>query len=250
MLAAFQSCWVGWRCYSFGQLAVRLPGRYWDSDFVLLDFYKANPLKDLVVLVHGLGGTRFDMWPISRRLKQLSFGIRNWGYRSLGNRIETHAARLGNELRRLENELDVCRFHLVTHSMGGIIARTMLCDFELNRLGRVVMLAPPHHGSHAARRLSPFAGWLTPSLQQLSDARGSFVNQLPNSMLKCGIEFGIIEASKDRVIAPGTVKLDGLKDFATVTGHHGILTWYRKTSELVERFLLTGTFSEHPARMS
>ena len=200
-------------------------------------------MKEIVVLVHGLGGSRLDMWPISRRLKRRRFNVRNWGYRTFGNRIETHASRLGEDLISIDQDLGIEKFHLVTHSMGGIIARKMFCDFEFDRLGRVVMLAPPHQGSHAARRLAPFAGWWTPSLQQLSDANESFVNRLPNPLLNRGIEFGIVEATKDRVIAPGAVKLNGLKDFASVTGHHGILTWYRKTIELVENFLTTGSFS-------
>lgn len=200
-------------------------------------------MKEIVILVHGLGGSRLDMWPISRRLKRRSFNVRNWGYRTFGNRIETHANRLGEELASIDEDFNVERFHLVTHSMGGIIARKMFCDFEFSRLGRVVMLAPPHQGSHAARRLAPYAGWWTPSLKQLSDSQESFVNRLPNPMLNRGIEFGIVEATKDRVIAPGAVKIDGLKDFASVTGHHGILTWYKRTIELVENFLTTGRFS-------
>jgi pimeloyl-ACP methyl ester carboxylesterase len=201
-----------------------------------------NQHKDIVVLVHGLGGSRLDMWPIARRLRRRGYETRNWGYRSFSNRVETHAARLGRELTALDRESSNRRVHLVTHSMGGVITRAMLADFELHSLGRVVMLAPPHRGSHVARQLVPFLGWLSPSLAQLSDSADSFVNQLPNTLQQRGLEFAIVEATKDRVIEPGGVFLDGYRDFARVAGHHGVLPWYADTVRLVEDFILHGTF--------
>ena len=197
-----------------------------------------------VVLIHGLAGSRLDMWPISRRLKRLGYGVKNWSYRSLGNRIETHANRLVGDLAALDKSERGLPFHVVTHSMGGIITRLALANRSFEHLHRIVMLAPPHQGSHVARKLTPFLGWLTPSLNQLSDAPDSFVNRLPNSLAENEVEFGIIEASKDRVIEQGGVILHGLVDYARVDGHHGILTWYRDTVRLVENFLEHGRFSD------
>ena len=199
--------------------------------------------KDFAVLVHGLGGSRLDMWPIARRLNRLGFRVKNWGYRSIGNGIETHADRLAKELLTIDKDLHESKFHLVTHSMGGIIARNLFANARFENLGRVVMLAPPHRGSHAARQLAPFIGWLSPSLKQLSDDSDSYVNSLANSLKQNEIEFGIVEAVKDRVIASGSVNLDGHRDFARVDGHHGVLTWYRETIQLVENFLIRGSFS-------
>ena len=198
--------------------------------------------NDVVVLVHGLGGSRLDMWPLGRRLKRLGFKVRNWSYRSFGQRIETHAGRLADELIAIDADMSSGKIHLVTHSMGGIIARTMFANHSIDNLGRVVMLAPPHQGSHVARKLVPYIGWLTPSLKQLSDAQDSYVNQLPNSCQARGIEFGIVEASKDRVIEQGAVLLDGYRDYARVDGHHGILAWYPQAIELAADFLVHGTF--------
>jgi pimeloyl-ACP methyl ester carboxylesterase len=204
-----------------------------------------NPKKhsnDAVVLVHGLGGSRLDMWPIARRLKRLGFHVHNWGYRSIGNRIETHADRLAIELAHLENQSPNGRLHLVTHSMGGIIARRMFERHDVGNLGRVVMLAPPHQGSHVARKLTRFFGWISPSLGQLSDSNDSFVNRLPNTLQQKDIEFAIVESTKDRVIVQGGVLLDGYRDYARVVGHHGVLTWYPQTIDLVEDFLTLGKF--------
>ena len=202
-----------------------------------------TPLSnDIVVLVHGLGGSRLDMWPLARQLRRRGYAVRNWGYRSVGQRIETHAARLAKDLAAIDADMSAGKIHLVTHSMGGIITRTMFAKHDIENIGRVVMLAPPHQGSHAARRLVPYVGWLTPSLKQLSDDEDSFVNQLPNSLQHSGIEFGIIESTKDRVIAQGGVLLDGYRDYARVEGHHGVLAWYPQTMKLAENFLAMGKF--------
>ncbi len=195
-----------------------------------------------IILIHGLGGSRLDMWPISRKLRIAGFDPITWSYRSLGQDIKALSEKFLQFIRQNLDSNGQQRIHVVTHSMGGIIVRSALSSAPDLKFGRVVMLAPPHGGSHVARRLSPFAGWLTPSLNQLSDDPHSFVNRLPNSYLDRSIEFGIVAASKDRVIHPDKVRLPGLADFAAVHGHHGILPWYRETAELVLSFLQTGSF--------
>ena len=201
----------------------------------------------MVYLLHGLGGTRLDMWPVSRRLKRVGFEVCNWGYRSIGNRIETHAIRLSKELERL-NQRGLFP-HIAAHSMGGIVLRKALVDNPNLKLGRVVLLAPPSRGSHLARSLNPWIGWLSPAIQQLSDEEESYVNQLPNSLLEQNIKFGIIVASKDRCIAPGHTDLSGETETAIVNGHHGNLPWYTKTIDLVESYLIRGQF-EAPPRLA
>lgn len=180
---------------------------------------------------------------MSKRLERQGFDCWNWNYRSFGRQIETTVDLLGRDLSRL-NRRCCGRFHLVTHSMGGIIARAVFETWKFDRMGRLVMMAPPHSGSHVARVLAPWFNWLTPSLGQLSDDKNSFVNQLPNSFLNNQIEFGLIEAKRDRVVRQGSVVISGYEDYATVDGHHGILPWYPRTMELVENFLASGRFAD------
>ena len=197
--------------------------------------------SEKVFLLHGLGGGRLDMWPLAIRLRQAGFDAQMLKYRSLGRAIESHVDSIGQRLIKFNDSSDHT-FHLVTHSMGGVIVRAILAQHSLNNLGRVVMLAPPHRGSHVARKIAPWLGWLTPSIKQLSDAPDSFVNSLPNSFQQKSIEFGIVEATRDRVIASGFTDLEGSCDQASVDGHHGILTWYPQTWNLVESFLRDGEF--------
>lgn len=196
--------------------------------------------SETVILVHGLCGSRLDMWPLARRLGREGYRVLNWGYLSLLGRIEEYAQRLSSVL--LDAEASTERFHLVTHSMGGIIARKVLLEHDFQRLSRFVMLAPPNQGSFVARHLSPYLNWLAPTLHELSDSPESYVNRLGNPLLQRKVELGIIEASKDRVIAPGKVLLEGYSDLARVDGHHGILSWYPQTMQLVCNFLHCGRF--------
>ncbi len=40
----------------------------------------------------------------------------------------------------------------------------------------------------------------------------------------------------------GGVLLDGYRDYAQVKGHHGVLAWYPQAIQMVENFLLYGSF--------
>ena len=205
--------------------------------------------REMVLLIHGLVGSKLDMWPLQRKLSRAGYQTCNWSYRSLGLPIETHASRLVEKLCELLNDDSLDRLHLVGHSMGGIILRAALSDERLNsqhqsKFGRLVMLASPNGGSHVATKLKPFLSWAYPSLGQLSDQPDSYVNQLPNSPAARQLEFGIVEATKDRVIHPHALELAGRTDYARVNGHHGVLTWYAQTFKFVEAFLENGRFDQ------
>ncbi|MCH2179641.1 MAG: alpha/beta hydrolase [Mariniblastus sp.] len=201
--------------------------------------------NETVLLVHGLGGTKLDMWPLSRRLKRNGFSSHCWGYFSIGHRIETHVARLIQDLRKFEEDSNVEHLHLVGHSMGSIIVRAAVAQESFSKLKRIVMLAPPNGGSHVARWLGPRLKWVVPCLPQLSDQDDSYVNQLSHLESIPNIELGIVEAAHDRVIAKECLRLKRHHDYAIVSGQHGILTWYPRTQILVEQFLRFGQFDSN-----
>ena len=121
--------------------------------------------------------------------------------------------------------------------MGCIIGRHLLSQKRYEKLGRWVMLAPPNHGSHAARVMSPFLGRFCTPLTQLSDAPDSFVNQLDDFRGTNDVEFAIVEAAHDLVIASSCVPLEGQSEYVVVKSHHGPLPWHAEAIKFVQQFL-------------
>src|SRR5437764_182175 len=122
-----------------------------------------------LILIHGLGAHWLVMSPLARRLKSQFGRVINWSYSSLWSRIERHGQHMAEQLQKLDDDPRVERIDLITHSMGGIVARLALAAHMPSKMGRMVMLAPPNTGSHVARSLATVFGRLCPPLVQLSD---------------------------------------------------------------------------------
>jgi pimeloyl-ACP methyl ester carboxylesterase len=195
--------------------------------------------KSAVVLVHGLAAHRLVMSPLERHLKNHFPHVTNWGYSSLWSRIERHGAALGKLLSEIETTTDVDQIHLVTHSMGGIIARLALAEKVPARLGRLVMLAPPNAGSHVARYLAPILGLICPPLVQLSDHCQSFVASLPPLS---GAHVGVVAAAADELVCEKSTHLPNEADHITLPGFHSSILWYTETARQVAHFLENGRF--------
>lgn len=191
-----------------------------------------------VVVVHGLASNRLDMWPIAQRLRWFGYDVINWGYPSTRKTIEHHGRSLANRLK-LASINGRQRLHVVAHSMGCIVARCALAADVPENFGRLVMLAPPNQGSFAARKLSPWLGWYSKTLVELSDDRDSFVNQLPPLQ---DVDFGVVAAQKDRVIETSRTLLPGMNDFTIVNTGHGAMPWIRRVGELSHKYLESGRF--------
>ena len=200
-------------------------------------------MSQTVVLIHGLGGNRFDMWRLGRRLRWAGYHIRKISYVSFGQRIEPLVDRLKKLLGELEDTPSVDGVHLIGHSMGGIIARAALADQRGSKIKSLLMIAPPNQGSHVARQMAPWFGWMLPSLFQISDSPDSYVNLLDQLAKLDDLQLGIIEAENDRVIARGAVRLNRPHEYCRVRGNHAILTWYLRTGQLAENFLREGRFA-------
>jgi len=195
--------------------------------------------QDTVVLVHGLAAMPFVMRPLARSLRQHFGQIVNWGYSSLGSRIERHGRSLAQLLRRLDGNESSGRIHLIGHSMGGIIGRLALAEFLPERFGRFLMLATPNRGSPVARRLAPLLGRICPPINQLTDHVSSFVCTLP---MPSGAELGIIAAQGDFMVLEPSTRLGCERDHIVLPGLHSSVLWQRETAEQVRHFIEHGEF--------
>ena len=223
----------------------------------------------LVFLVHGFLRTGASMLPMAA-------GLRARGYRSsvvtqinlhreipdladsLFERVEgvrgRHEARTG--LRPAA--------HFVTHSMGGIVVRSMLSRREVDGPNRCVLLAPPNKGSrladHMRDRLGFPWGAFDPLAKLLPGERGQCQNSGdPDAVV--GIVVGTAatgftppwrtlgggfrlaaDGEHDGTVAVDEAHLDSAADFARVPYAHSLMMLRRPVIDLTARFLRDGRF--------
>ncbi len=201
----------------------------------------------LVVTVHGMLASGRSFRPLARQLRAEGIEVQHFNYRSLGGSIVGHAERLRDHLREQIRRPEIDRLHLVTHSMGGIVARAALAmagDDEVSiqmdrnhwrqKCGSLVMLAPPNGGSRLASiPLGPFQS-MFPQLSELSELDDSFVNRLPQP---AGWRVHVITAAHDRVVRPERTRLLMDHGHTTIATSHQGLVRHPETVDLAVKLL-------------
>ncbi|MEQ9563691.1 MAG: alpha/beta hydrolase [Woeseiaceae bacterium] len=210
---------------------------------------------DCVVLLHGLARTPRAMTALEIELMESGYRVANVSYPSREYPIEQLAPMAVEE--GLERCAAARRIHFVTHSLGGILVRYYYADHDVDRVGRVVMLAPPNQGSKVADALRNVPGfdWLNgPAGSQLGKGEDS----LPLSLGSPDFQFAVIAGNRsidpvssailenpdDGKVSVEDTKLDGMSDFRVVDVSHAFIMQNDEVIELVLRFLRTGTFAE------
>jgi triacylglycerol lipase len=212
------------------------------------------PPRELVVLVHGLGRSERAMRPLGKRLEAAGYAVHAFRYESTEKAPDALVADLGVELARCC--ADATRIHFVTHSLGSILLRAELAEHPLPTLGRVVMLAPPNHGSEyvdVAGHWKLFQLLLGPTAVQLGTGVTSLPNRLPDADFELGVIAGtgsinplgdaVIGAANDGTVSVTSTQLAGMRDFIEVdTSHTFIMRNANVTRQTIE-FLRGGRFA-------
>lgn len=202
-------------------------------------------------MVHGLWMRgHLEMWPLRQRLSRAGFEPRQFSYSSVRQTLAATSAQLWAAIEALHGH----PFHLVAHSLGGIIVIETLHRYGTAGLQRVVTLGSPLTGSLVARRMDRHALTRWP----LGQSREALINGAPS--LPAGIEIGSIAGNKalglGRLMAPdnnppgdGSVSISetrpaGLADHITLPLTHSGLQMSALAARQTIAFLRNGCF-EH-----
>ena len=211
---------------------------------------------ETVILIHGLGRTRWSLYRIECALRRAGYNVVNLTYPSRTHSVEEIAANYLGPL--ITAQTSARQLHFVTHSMGGIVLRCYLRDHSIPNPGRVVMLAPPNAGSELADRLKPTWLYRTvngPAGQQLgTTGLPTLLGPWPAGAGELGIIAGDVSLNplfsaaftgpNDGKVAVASARLSGMQDFLVVRFSHTWLPWRAPVIAQIKNFLRTGYFRE------
>jgi len=210
--------------------------------------------RDCVILIHGLGRTPLSMMGLEWTLERAGYQVVNLRYPSRRFTVEQLADDYLDKAIAAQNQIG--RIHFVTHSLGGIVLRDYLAGHAMTNLGRVVMLAPPNHGSEMADLLKKSAAgrWiLGPAGCELGTGAAGLPERLGPARYPLGVIaadsalhrwfFRLFSGPNDGKVSVQSAQLDGMADFLVVPGSHTWIMWRSGVLRHVLDFLEKGCFA-------
>ena len=218
----------------------------------------AMAAQECVILLHALGRSSYSMSSMAAYLTKAHYRVINQGYPTTRKSIEALAKDdLGSMVSQCQRYKPT-NISFVTHSMGGVVLREYLQKNNMLNIGRVVMLAPPNHGSELADLFQHnllFKIITGPAGQQLTTNRLSIPNALNQSVkYQVGVIAGnfsfnplmrfVFHGENDGKVAVASTHIDGMKDFIVLSVSHTFMTKNRLVIKEVGHFLQNGHFDK------
>lgn len=211
--------------------------------------------SECVVLLHGLNRSYRAMRPMAEALHDAGFTTANVDYPSQSGAIADLAPLAVDTGLQQCRDSGATRIHFVTHSIGGILLRYAHDQAPIPDLGRVVMLAPPNHGSEA---IDKTRNW--PGAELIAGEAGlqlgTDADSIPAGLGPVDFELGVIAGigtinpimssmlpdPNDGKVSVASTKITGMDDFLVVDDSHHYITSSKRVITNTRSFLETGAF--------
>ena len=211
--------------------------------------------NDYVVLLHGIGRTHHVMSKMEQHLLSQGYDVYNDSYPSTSFSIEKLGEQIWQRVQARCSDVSK-KIHFVGHSMGGLIVRWMLAQYQLENVGRVVMLGTPNQGSRLVDLLKRFKFYhrrFGPSGQQLGAKGGAVFDHLPPVDYDVGViardrtvdwffSWFVLPGKNDGKLTTEETKLEGMKDHIVLHAAHPFMPSNPGVMEQTEHFLRLGAF--------
>ncbi|MGY3571836.1 esterase/lipase family protein [Vibrio paucivorans] len=202
-------------------------------------------------------------------MSALNQGLLDAGYRTCVLDYSSVRVSIDAMLDETSNQLNQCTenaqvVHLVGHSLGGLLIRYHLqADDSLqvqNRLGKVVMLGTPNHGSEVADHYSTrfWANWFGEVPISLVTSKKGFAQSLNEPNYEFAIIAGIkpfkttdslFQKPNDGLVSVESAKLSNMQDFIELPINHMRLRDDPEAIHQVVYYLQKGRF-DHPTSIT
>jgi hypothetical protein len=226
-----------------------------EAETVSVDYFEGDSGR-CVVLLHGLARTSSSMSNLGAALQNAGYSVALVDYPSRNHSIEilsNLAVHTGVE-NCLKN--GNTRLYFVTHSLGGILVRAYLNEHLIPELERIVMLAPPNHGSAVVDNVKDIPGvvWLNgPAFLEL----GTDEQSVPLALGEITTDTAVIAGTRsvnpilstfldhpdDGKVSVESARLEGMCAMLVIAVSHPFIMEDEVAIEQTLAYLNTGKFS-------
>ena len=221
-----------------------------------------EPGADRVLLLHGIARRSGSLARIERAVAAAGYRTLNLDYparrKSLEELVEDVHRRAGAFTGGQDG-----RVHVVSLSMGGLLARAYVARHRPPGMGSVVMLAPPNQGSEIADLLSGnrlYRGFFGPAGAQLGTRRDEQARSLLGTVdYPLGVIAGdrsidplswlLIPGPNDGRVSVARTMVDGMADHVVMHATHATMMWNRQVRDQTIHFLQHGCFTRGASRV-